>query len=418
MEFSQFGRKFTQESGILRLMADLGEGLAAGEDAIMLGGGNPASIPQVQERLAQEMARILEQPARFRQMVGDYSSPQGHDGFREALARLLRQEYGWPVTPDHIALTNGSQTAFFFLFNLFAGKFPDGSHRKILLPLAPEYIGYADAGVEEDIFVAQRPEIELLDEHTFKYHVDFHHLTVTDEIGAICVSRPTNPTGNVLSQEEVTRLAQLAAQHHIPLLLDNAYGVPFPAITFVDAAPIWTEQTVLCMSLSKLGLPAARTGIVVGPPEVIQAVSALNAIVSLAPGSMGAALVQGLVESGEILTLSREVIRPFYRRKSRQAIQWLREELGDLPFFVHSSEGAFFLWLWFRDLPITSGELYRRLKEQGVIIVPGHYFFPGLAEEWRHKQECIRLNFAQEERVVRRGIQIIAAEVRRAYAQG
>ncbi len=418
MEFSRFGRKFTQESGILQLMADLGEGLAAGEDAIMLGGGNPATIPQVQERLAQEMARILEQPARFRQMVGDYSSPQGHDGFREALARLLQREYGWPVTSDHIALTNGSQTAFFFLFNLFAGEFPDGSHRKILLPLAPEYIGYADAGVDEDIFVAQRPEIELLDEHTFKYHVDFHHLTVTDQIGAICVSRPTNPTGNVLSREEVTRLAQLAAQHHIPLLLDNAYGTPFPAITFVDAEPIWTEQTVLCMSLSKLGLPAARTGIVVGPPEVIQAISALNAIVSLAPGSMGAALVQGLVESGEILSLSREVIRPFYQHKSRQAIQWLREELGDLPFFVHSSEGAFFLWLWFRDLPITSGELYRRLKEQGVIIVPGHYFFPGLAEEWRHKQECIRLNFAQEERVVRRGIQIIAAEVRRAYAQG
>ena len=418
MEFSRFGRKFTQESGILRLMADLGEGLAAGEDAIMLGGGNPATIPQVQERLAQEMARILEQPARFRQMVGDYSSPQGHDGFREALARLLQREYGWPITQDHIALTNGSQTAFFFLFNLFAGEFPDGSRRKILLPLAPEYIGYADAGVDEDIFVAQRPEIELLDEHTFKYHVDFHHLTVTDQIGAICVSRPTNPTGNVLSREEVTRLAQLAAQHNIPLLLDNAYGTPFPAITFVDAEPIWTEQTVLCMSLSKLGLPAARTGIVVGPPEVIQAISALNAIVSLAPGSMGAALVQGLVESGEILSLSREVIRPFYRRKSRQAIQWLREELGDLPFFVHSSEGAFFLWLWFRDLPITSGELYRRLKDQGVIIVPGHYFFPGLAEEWRHKQECIRLNFAQEERVVRRGIQIIAAEVRRAYAQG
>ncbi len=418
MEFSRFGRKFTQESGILQLMADLGEGLAAGEDALMLGGGNPATIPQVQERLAQEMARILEQPSRFRQMVGDYSSPQGHDGFREALARLLHREYGWPITPEHIALTNGSQTAFFFLFNLFAGEFPDGSHRKILLPLAPEYIGYADAGVDEDIFVANRPEIEFLGQHTFKYHVDFQRLSITPEIGAICVSRPTNPTGNVLSQDEVARLADLAAQHRIPLLLDNAYGVPFPAITFVDAAPIWTEQTVLCMSLSKLGLPAARTGIVIGPKAVIQAVYALNAVVSLAPGSMGAALVQGLVESGEILSLSQEVIRPFYQRKSRQAIQWLEEELGDLPFYVHSSEGAFFLWLWFQDMPITSGELYRRLKEQGVIIVPGHYFFPGLAEEWRHKQECIRLNFAQEERVVRRGIQIIAAEVRRAYRQG
>jgi len=74
-----------------------------------------------------------------------------------------------------------------------------------------------------------------------------------------------------------------------------------------------------------------------------------------------------------------------------------------------------FLWLWFKDLPITSQELYERLKERRVIVVPGHYFFPGLNEEWRHKHECIRMTYSQDEETVREGIRIIGEVVRRAY---
>ena len=58
----------------------------------------------------------------------------------DALVDLLRDEYGWEIGTKNVALTNGSQTAFFFLFNLFAGTYGDGSHKKILLPLAPEYM--------------------------------------------------------------------------------------------------------------------------------------------------------------------------------------------------------------------------------------------------------------------------------------
>jgi len=44
----------------------------------------------------------------------------------EALAELLRSEFGWPVGPENIALTPGGQTAFFLLFNLFAGHYKQG----------------------------------------------------------------------------------------------------------------------------------------------------------------------------------------------------------------------------------------------------------------------------------------------------
>lgn len=65
-------------------------------------------------------------------------------------------------------------------------------HTKNPPALAPEYIGYGDAGIDDDIFVSYRPEIELLDQGLFKYHVDFSELKVDESVAAICVSRPTN----------------------------------------------------------------------------------------------------------------------------------------------------------------------------------------------------------------------------------
>jgi len=40
-----------------------------------------------------------------------------------------------------------------------------------------------------------------------------------------------------------------------------------------------------------------------------------------------------------------------------------------LPYHVHKPEGAFFLWLWFEGLPVSSQELYERLKKRGVAII-------------------------------------------------
>ncbi len=418
MRLSTFGEKFTAHAGILDLMEDLGRALSTQEQVYMMGGGNPSHIPQVQIRFRAAMERILQEDGGFERMIGNYAPPQGELGFVRALAHLLRTEYGWPIGPENIALTNGSQNAFFFLFNMFAGPFADGRTRRILFPLTPEYIGYADVGVTEDFFLTTRPEIELVDQHTFKYHVNFDALPVSDEVGAICVSRPTNPTGNVLTDEEVQRLLALAHTLDVPLILDNAYGTPFPHIIFTEVEPIWDDHIVLLMSLSKLGLPGPRTGIVIANEEIVRGVIALNAITNLSPNTVGAFLAKELVESGEIITLSRDVIRPFYQEKAQKALAWLHEYMDDLPFYVHVPEGAFFLWLWFKDLPISSHALYERLKAERVIVVPGEYFFPGLTEDWPHKYECIRMNYAQDEEIVRAGLRVLSDVVHRVYDDG
>ena len=415
MRLSRFGESFGAGAGIVQLMDDLGQAMAVNRNMIMLGGGNPGRIPELEERFRERMRAILDDGETFDRLVGEYGPPQGHPGFIHALASLLRERLGWDVGPEHIALTNGSQSASFMLFNLLAGEGTDGVARRILLPLTPEYIGYTDQGAVPDLFVSSRPRIEPVGEQRFKYRVDFDALDIDEGVGAICVSRPTNPTGNVLTDGEMSTLAQLAAEHDVLLLVDNAYGLPFPGIVFADATPVWNEHTIVCMSLSKLGLPGVRTGIVIAEPRIIRAIAGMNAILNLTTGGFGPELAVEMVRSGEVLALARDVVRPFYERKSRAAVARLEQALAGYPFRSHVSEGAIFLWLWFEGLPVSAQALYERLKARGVLVIPGHHFYPGLVGEWRHRHECIRVNYALDDDRVHAGLDVIADEVKRAF---
>jgi len=402
-------------------MDDLGHALASGEaDLKMLGGGQPARIPEMNGVWRQRLEELAEQAGGIERALTTYDPPRGNPRFIEAIANLFRDTFGWDLGPEHIAITPGGQSAFFFLFNLLAGRMEHGGRRKILLPLVPEYIGYSDQGIDGCLFHAIPPLIEKTGPHAFKYRVDFDHLEVTPEIAAICASRPTNPTGNVLTDAEIARLSALAKSHDIPLIIDNAYGAPFPGIIFEPATPFWEPHVILTYSLSKLGLPGTRTGIVIGPPEIIRALGSMSAIVGLANPSTGQQILLPLVESGEILRLSREVVQPFYQAKCRLARQAAMEVFGDeVEWFMHCSEGALFLWFWFPGLPITSMELYHRLKQRGVLVVPGQYFFFGHDDpDWKHRDECIRVSYAMDEAVVRDGLRIIAAVVCKVLKQG
>ncbi len=419
-EFSKFGQHLGSGSGIGDLMDDLGHALASGSPTLkMLGGGQPAHIPEITAVWRRRLEELLGEPGGLERALTIYDPPRGNPAFLQAIATLFRQNFGWDLGPENIAVTSGGQTAFYFLFNLLAGEMADGSNRKILLPLVPEYIGYANQGTNGNLFRAIPPLIEKTAPHEFKYHVDFDQLEVTPDIAAICASRPTNPTGNVLTDEEVARLSAIAKQNGIPFIIDNAYGVPFPGIQFADATPYWDTHVILTLSLSKLGLPGTRTGIVIGPPEIIRALGSMSAIAGLSNPNIGQQITLPLIQSGEILRLSRDVIRPFYQDKCKLARQAAMDAFGDdVEWFMHRSEGALFLWFWFPGLPITSQELYERLKKREVLVIPGQHFFYGHSDAaWQHQDECIRVSYAMDESIVRSGLVIIAEEVRRAWSQ-
>ena len=440
MKFSKFGQKFTQPTGISQLMDDLGDALKSDTPINMLGGGNPAKIEAVNELFLQTYQALGndsttgESDSSAIVSMANYSNPQGDAAFIDALVGFFNRHYDWNLSADNIALTNGSQNAFFFLFNLFGGAFVNEQNentneqtldKSILLPLAPEYIGYSDVHVEGQHFTAVLPHIDAVThdgaDGFFKYRVDFEALEqlpalIEGRIGAICCSRPTNPTGNVLTDEEMARLSEIAKRYDVPLIIDNAYGMPFPNIIYSEAQLSWDDNTILCFSLSKIGLPGVRTGIIVAAPAVIAAVSAMNAVVNLSPTRFGAAIATPLVSNDAIKQLSDTTIKPFYHSQATLAVRLLKEALGEYPLMIHKPEGAIFLWLWFKDLPITTVELYEILKQKGTLIVPSKYFFPGVdVDNYQHAHECIRMSIAADEQTLIDGIAVIGEVVRALY---
>lgn len=413
MKYSKFGSKFTRPSGITQLMDDLGKAnQSANPNIIMLGGGNPAMIPAAHDIFVNELQNLIHN-SDVDQMLGLYDGPLGYDEFRKAMAELLRNHYGWEVTKNNISLSNGSQSSFFNLFNLFAGKMEDGSTNKVLFPLAPEYIGYADQGLSEDMFISIKPKIHFIEDeiNQFKYQIDFKKLKETlqnkDNIGALCVSRPTNPTGNVITNNELKQLDALAVKYEIPLIIDNAYGHPFPGAIYTDAQLSWNSNTILCMSLSKLGLPGLRTGIVLANQKVIEALSRISSIMTLAPNSVGPTLLTRMIKDKELISLSQNIIKPYYQNKAETAVKLFNEVFSGLPVYLHKLEGAFFMWLWFKELKITSEALYNKLKKEDVYVIPGHNFFIDIDDNWTHKHQCIRINYAKDELVLRKGLEAI-----------
>lgn len=409
---SRFAQKFTAESATVELMKDLGEAISSNDpDICMLGGGNPAVIPEAATVFYEE-AQALLQDESFTQSIGYYSSPQGNQRFITVLANFFRAHYGWDIGPENIALTNGSQNSFFYLFNLLAGDMADGSKKKILFPLSPEYVGYMDLGLSEDMFTSNKPTIEFLEGQQFKYRLNVDELVISDDIAAICVSRPTNPTGNVITDEELEILDKLAKQHNIPLIIDNAYGYPFPGAIYIDAQLTWHDNIILGMSLSKLGLPGLRTGIIIANENIINDISRLNGITCLSPNNIGAGLLTRLIEDKRILGLRDNHIRPFYQQKMANALKLAQSTFENLPVHIHKPEGAFFLWLWFKELPISSKALYKRLKAKKVYVIPGENFFVDVDPEWQHQYQCIRVSYALSDEQLERGLAIIAEEVK------
>jgi len=425
MEFSDFGKKLTERSGILMLMDDLGRPLPPHLKAYPLGGGNPARIADVESVYRREVEKLLREGERFENLLGHYDAPQGRMEFLDAVAAYFSREYGWPITRDNVVVTNGSQCAMFYLFNLFSGSF--GKNKKTLLfPLMPEYVGYADQGIDRNTFVSIPSKCEYYDNHTFKYTLDIpaveEYMEKHKEVGAICVSRPTNPSGNVLTDKEISALADLAKRYQIPLIIDNAYGLPFPNIIFSEQKPVWNENIVLSMSLSKIGLPSIRTGIVIARKEIAEALSNINAIAALASGSFGQALAADLIRSGEMERMAREYVRPYYYSKAKKTETFINKFFEGTDYYYHKIEGSIFVWLYLPRLSIPAKEFYQRLKEIGVLTIPGEYSFfghedqaKGLPYPHKHYDKCLRINYSAEDDIVEEGIRMIAEKYREYY---
>lgn len=415
---TKIGAQMSNLTGVRAIMKDIIETLraGAGQQFINLSAGNPLILPEV-EQLWRDCTSDLLASSEYGEVVCRYGSSQGYAPLIDAIVNDFNHRYQLNLTERNILITPGSQTLYFYAANAFGGYTSDGQLRQIVLPLSPDYTGYGGVALSPESLVAYKPSLDIdASAHRFKYRPDFSQLSIDENTGCVIFSRPCNPTGNVLTDEEVSKIAALAKQYNVPVMVDSAYAPPFPALNFTQMTPMFGGNIIHCMSLSKAGLPGERIGIAIGDEQVIGVLECFQTNMCIHPSRYGQAIAARAINSGALASISENVIRSFYQQKFTVLENTLDASMPkDLPWFLHRGEGAIFAWLWLKDLPIRDWDFYQKLKQVGVIVVPGSSFFPGLRDEWEHKHQCLRISLTGSDEEIAIGMERLAKVTQDVY---
>jgi valine--pyruvate aminotransferase len=418
LALSQVGNQMSNLTGVRAIMKDIQETLAArkGEEFINLSAGNPVILPEI-EQMWRDYTQELLDSKDYGEVVCRYGSSQGYQPLIDAIVTDFNRRYGLNLTARNVLITPGSQSLYFYAMNAFGGTTAAGQMKQVVLPLSPDYTGYGGMAIVSDSVLAYKPTLDIdAANHSFKYRPDFSQLQIGENTGCVLFSRPCNPTGNVLTDEEVQKIAALAANYDAPVLIDSAYAPPFPSLNFTEMTPIFGDNILHCMSLSKAGLPGERIGIALGSEKFIGILESFQTNMCIHSSRYGQAIAAKAIASGRLADLATSVIRPYYQHKFTVLESGLAKFMPqDLPWFLHRGEGAIFAWMWFQDLPMTDRDLYQALKQVGVIVVPGNSFFPGLREDWAHKQQCIRISLTASDADITTAMERLATVVTQVY---
>ncbi|MEM9541831.1 MAG: valine--pyruvate transaminase [Cyanobacteria bacterium P01_E01_bin.42] len=420
LNLSQFGQRMSQRTGVREIMKDIIETLRAGkgQEFINLSAGNPVILPEI-EQLWRDCTAELLADGDYGEVVCRYGMSQGYAPLIEAIAEDFNQRYNLNLSERNILISPGSQALYFYAANAFGGYSPDGKLKQVILPLNPDYTGYGGVSLFPEAVIAYQPNLEIEEKaHRFKYHPNLNQVKIDEQTGCVIFSRPCNPTGNVLSDREVETIAELAKPYNVPVFIDSAYAPPYPALNFTEMRPILGDNIVHCLSLSKAGLPGERIGVAIASPEIIDILDGFQNNSCIHSPRYGQAIAAKAIASGRLAELSKTIIRPHYQQKLEVLETTLEAALPqDLPWFLHRGEGSVFAWLWLQNLPITDLDLYQKLKETGVILVPGSTFFPGLQEEWEHKHQCLRISLTATPEDIVKGMKKLAEAIVRVYSR-
>lgn len=417
MQLSSWGTQMSRLSGIRSIMEDIAAVHADGEQWLNLSPGNPALIPEVASAWRRMAAEAVEE--NHAESAGRYGPSRGTQNLVAAIVEYFNATYGWGIGPENVVVGPGSQMLCFIATTLFTGG--DGPDvRPLVLPRVPDYTGYQGLSLTPDGIVGIGPVVDVEGPRRFSYRVDMEAVRATPSMGMMLVSNPANPTGNTLSREEMDGLVAIAVERDVPLVVDNAYGEPFPRVVDTPVPPTWHPNVINCFTLSKAGVPGERLGFAIGPADAVDSMIGFIANTHLHAPQLIQAVAERALSTREIDKLTGTFIAPYYQEKFRRAAEMLESRLPEsVDWRLHSSEGGLFCWLWVDHDWFDDMEIYRRLKEKKVFIVPGRHFFVGMESSPAHdrlRTRCIRLSLSVDEDVIAEGVNRLAAAIGELHA--
>lgn len=313
-----------------------------------------------------------------------YTEYRGAAEIRDLLAARLSAFTGAAVdAKDGLIVTPGTQGALFLAMGACVGR------------------GDKVAIVQPDYF-ANRKMVEFFDGEMVPVQMDYINADETcagldlqdledafkSGVKTFLFSNPNNPAGVVYSAQEISRIADLAAQYDVTLIVDQLYSrLRYTGVTYTHMAAVTArhDNLVTILGPSKTeSLSGYRLGVAFGAPKLIARMEKLQAIVSLRAAGYSQAVLHTWFNEPEGWMDDRIAQHQAIRD---DLLSVLRACPG---VFARTPQAGSYLFPQLPKLKVAAKDFVKLLRLQaGVIVTPGTEFSP-------HSADSLRLNFSQD----------------------
>ncbi|WEV54759.1 aminotransferase class I/II-fold pyridoxal phosphate-dependent enzyme [Leuconostocaceae bacterium ESL0723] len=308
-----------------------------------------------------------------------YSASNGKIELRRAIAGFLADRYGLHYQPEsEIVVTTGATEA---IYDSLTALLNPGDKVLIPTPAFPLYTPVTVMAGGEPIYLNTEENGFVLRPEQLQAAIDQYG----DEIKAIVLNYPSNPTGVVYSEDEIKALADILKQTDIVVISDEIYAELSYGDAHTSIAKFLPDQTLVLNGVSKShAMTGYRIGFVAGPAELIKRVGMVHQFATTTASN------PAMVAATEALsTVQGKQDSLDMREAYRERRDYLYKELTDLGFEIPKPDGAFYIFAKIpADLDQDDLAFSRDLAKQNKLaFVPGSFFGPG-------GESYVRLSYA------------------------
>lgn len=324
-------------------------------DAISLGVGEPDF--DTPWNIREEGIYSLERGRTF------YTSNAGLMPLREEICRYLVRQQGLKYNPkSEVLVTVGGSEAIDIAMRCIVNPGDE-----VLIP-EPSYVSYKPCAVMAD---AKPVTIELQEKNGFKLTAQQLEDAITERTRILVMPFPNNPTGSIMTREELAPLVPIIIKHDLIVISDEIYSALTYSGRHVSIAefPGMQERTILIGGFSKaFAMTGWRLGYACGPEEIISQMTKLHQFtIMCAPTTSQYAAVEALANSQSEVD---QMVAAYNERR-----RFLLHAFKQMGIECFEPFGAFYVFPSIRKFGMSSEQFATRLlTEQKLAVVPGTAF--------------------------------------------
>ena len=291
-----------------------------------------------------------------------YTSNQGLPELRNKISKYLLDRFNINYKTDEMILTAGSSQGI--LAALMAIINPGDE----IIVTEPTYICYIP---DIEMCGGKAVVIPLKEENNFKLTREELESHITSKTKAVFLSFPNNPTGAIMTKEDLEQITPLILKNDLYVISDEIYA----ELTYgkkhcsIAAFPNFKERTILINGFSKaFAMTGWRLGYVCAPKEVLDQILKIQQYIMLSAPTM--AQYGAIAALDYCISDMENMVKEYNHRR-----EYLLKSFKELGIQCFDAEGAFYLFPSIKKFNLSSREFcLKLLQEYDVLVVPGTAF--------------------------------------------